>query len=179
MQMTVDGYVAGPNDAMDWIVSSDDVWAEMFTDLASVDTFLMGRKMYPGYAGYWRSMLTSPTAPKGDKRFAQLADRTPHIVFSTSGFKPDWKNTTVETDIPKTIQRLKREEGRNIMVWGGVTLATFMMKHKLIDEFRLTINPHVLGAGRLLFSDIHDRKQLTLIEGKPLASGCVILKYKS
>ncbi|MBT1696394.1 dihydrofolate reductase family protein [Fulvivirgaceae bacterium PWU4] len=77
MQMTLDGFVCGPNDEMDWLIGSDEEWAEMSKDLESVDTCLLGSKMYPGYAAYWRSVLTNPNAHPGVKGFR----------FKVSGFK--------------------------------------------------------------------------------------------
>jgi dihydrofolate reductase len=178
MQMTLDGYIAGPNDEMDWIISSDDEWTEMFKDLKTVDTFLLGRKMYPGYADYWRSML-SPSSPPDFRKYAQLAEQTPHIVFTKTNFKPDWKNTSVASDLGETIKRLQKEEGKDIVAWGGGTLATSLINEGLVDEYRITLNPNLLGGGKLLFSDLHGRRLLKLIDTRPLRAGTIVLRYKS
>jgi dihydrofolate reductase len=64
MQMSLDGFIEGPNGEMDWLVGREEDWKEMFKDLESLDTHLLGRKMYHGYAAYWRSVLTNVSSPK-------------------------------------------------------------------------------------------------------------------
>ena len=178
MQMSLDGFVAGPGDEMDWIVSSDGEWTEMFKDLQSVDTFLLGRKMYPGYAGYWRSALTDPSAPADAVKFARIADKTPHIVFTHGDFKPDWENTRVSHDPVKEIDQLKKQEGKDIMVWGGAKLASGLINLGLIDEYRIALNPTLLGSGKSLFGDLKKRNTLKLVDARTLSSGLIILRYR-
>jgi len=84
MQITLDGYVAGPNDEMDWLISSNDEWADLYKELNSADTYLLGRKMYPIYSGYWQSVLQNPDSDPNELKFAKLADKTQHIVFTNS-----------------------------------------------------------------------------------------------
>jgi dihydrofolate reductase len=179
MQMTFDGYIVGPNDEMDWIISSQDEWTEMFKDLQSADTFLLGRKMYPGYAGFWRGVLADPSSPPDLLKYAKLADQTPHIVFTNSDFKPDWKNTRVANNIGETITQLRAQEGKDIVVWGGATLAGNLINQELVDEYRITLNPNLLGGGKLLFGNLRGRRPLKLIDAKPLRSGNVIVRYQS
>src|ERR1700733_8243608 len=93
MQVTLDGFVSGPNDEADWLINSDDEWTDLFKYLDEADTFLLGRKMFPGYSKYWRSVLTKPDSDPNELRFAKLADKTPHIVFTKGNFNPDWENT--------------------------------------------------------------------------------------
>ena len=180
MQMTLDGFVCGPNDEMDWLIGSDEEWAEMSKDLESVDTCLLGSKMYPGYAAYWRSVLTSTNAHPGEITYAKYAERTPHIVFSKSGsVKADWGNTRVADDPEREIARLRQQPGKNIMAWGGAGFAASLVKLDLIDEYRITLNPTLLGAGKAPFRHIGSRKKLQLIDAKSLKSGNIILRYGS
>ncbi|MEI9947145.1 MAG: dihydrofolate reductase family protein [Chitinophagaceae bacterium] len=88
MQITLDGYVAGDNDEADWLISDNDEWSEHFKVLESADTFLLGRKMYPLYSKYWQSVLNNPGSKPNELKFAKLADRTQHIVFTKADFKP-------------------------------------------------------------------------------------------
>lgn len=179
MQMTLDGYIAGPNDEMDWIIGEDAEWDEMFKDLQTVDTFLLGGKMYPGYSSYWRSALTDSASPEGHRKFATIADRTHHIVFTKSNFKPDWKNTTVASDATTEIARLQKQEGKDIMSWGGATFARSLITLGLVDEYRITVNPTLLGSGKPLFSDLNKRSKLRLLDTRPMPSGMVILRYQA
>jgi dihydrofolate reductase len=179
MQVTLDGYIAGPHDEMDWIIAEDAEWDEMFKDLQTVDTFLLGGKMYPGYSTYWRSMLIDPSSPEGHRKFAKIADQTHHIVFTKSNFKPDWKNTTVASDASAEIARLQKQEGKNIMAWGGATFARNLITLGLVDEYRITLNPTLLGNGKPLFADLNKRTKLKLVDTRPLPSGMVILWYQA
>jgi dihydrofolate reductase len=179
MQMTLDGYVAGPNEEMDWVISSNDAWIEIFKDLESVDTHLLGRKMYPGYAQFWQSALKDTSMPAGFVKFAQIADKTQHIVFThDKDFKPSWHNTRVAHDPQKEINELKKQPGKNIIVWGGANFASGLINLGLIDEYRITLNPTLLGGGKALFNNLKKRNTLKLIDSRPLASGLVILRYQ-
>ena len=177
MTMTLDGYVAGPNDEMDWLINSADEWADLFKDLDSADTYLLGRKMYPIYSEYWQSVLRNPDSEANELKFARLADKTQHIVFTKGDFKPDWKNTRVAHDLQAEVTRLKKENGKNIIAWGGANFAANLIKLGLVDEFRFALNPTVLTKGKSLFNNLEQRKKLALIDAKPLKSGLVILRY--
>ena len=179
MQITLDGFVAGPNDEMDWLIISDDGWTDLDKDLNAADTYLLGRKMYPGYAEYWQSVLRNPGSDPDQLKFAKLAEKTQHIVFTKGDFKPDWKNTRVAHDLPAEVARLKKENGKNILAWGGANFATNLIKLGLVDEYRFALNPTILTRGRALFNNLEQRKKLALIDSKPLKSGLVILRYQA
>jgi dihydrofolate reductase len=178
MQITLDGYIAGPNDEADWIMSDDEEWAEHFKDINSADTFLLGRKMYPLYSQYWQSVLQQPDSKPNELKFAKLADITQHIVFTKGDFKPNWKNTRVAHDLPAEITRLKKENGKNIIAWGGANFASSLIELGLVDEYRFELNPTLLTKGKSLFNNLYQRKKLTLIDSKTLKSGLIILKYQ-
>ena len=178
MQITLDGYVAGPNDEADWLISSDDEWTDLFKDLHSADTYLLGRKMYPIYSEYWQSVLHNPDSAPNELKFAKLADKTQHIVFTKGDFKPDWKNTRVAHDLVAEVTRLKKENGKNIIAWGGANFASNLIKLGLVDEYRLELNPTILAKGKPLFNNLEQRKKLTLIDSKPLKSGLIVLRYQ-
>lgn len=178
MQITLDGYVAGPNDEADWLINSDDDWAELFKDLETANTFLLGSKMYPGYSKYWQSVLNNSDSDPNELKFAKLADRSQHIVFTKSDFKPDWRNTRVAHDPTTEITRLKNENGKNIIAWGGANFAASLIKLNLVDEYRFALNPTILTKGKSLFNNLEQQKKLSLIDAKPLTSGLTILRYR-
>ena len=178
MQITLDGYVAGPNDEADWLISSDDEWTDIFKDLDSADTYLLGRKMYPIYSEYWQSVLRNPNSAPNELKFARLADKTQHIIFTRGDFKPDWKNTRVAHDIQAEIARLKKEDGKNIIAWGGANFAASLIELGLVDEYRFELNPTILANGKALFKNVEQRKQLALIDSKPLSSGLIVLRFQ-
>ena len=111
-------------------------------------------------------------------KFAKLAEKTQHIVFTKGDFKPDWKNTRVAHDLPAEVARLKKEDGKNILAWGGANFAANLINLGLVDEYRLALNPNIISGGKLLFKDIDRKQKLTLIDSKPLKSGLTILRYQ-
>src|SRR5688572_16293951 len=121
MQITLDGFVAGLNNELDWIDFDDEKqWDDLDDLVGSADTFLLGGGMYAEYADYWRKVLANPASKKGEMDFARIADKTPHIVFSKSLSKADWANTTIEKrNVSTVIPILKKEPGKDIVVWGG------------------------------------------------------------
>ena len=178
MQMTLDGFLAGPNE-LDWLIGGDDEWVELFKDLESVDTFLLGRKMYPGYSGFWKGILADPQSQPDLLRFARLADKTTHILLSRTVKTADWQNTRIANDAAAEIARLKSEQGKDIMAWGGAELATNLVNQDLVDEFRISLNPTLLTKGKSLFGNVQERKRLSLIDSRPLESGLTILRYRA
>lgn len=179
MQITLDGYVAGNNDEADWLISSDEEWADHFKDIESADTFLLGRKMYPLYSRYWQGVLNNPDNSKPNElKFAKLADKTQHIVFTKGNFKPDWKNTRVAHDLVAEVKRLKKINGKNIIAWGGANFAANLIDLDLVDEYRLELNPTLLVKGKSLFNNLENRKQLTLVDSKALKGGLIVLRYQ-
>jgi dihydrofolate reductase len=178
IQITLDGYVAGPNDEADWLINSDEDWDDLLSTCEEADTFLVGRKMYPGYSEHWQSVLKKPDSDPNELKFATIADRSQHIVFTKGGFEPDWHNTRVAHDLPVEVAKLKTLNGKNIIAWGGANFAFNLIKLGLVDEYRFALNPTILGSGKALFSEEEKRKDLVLIDAKPLRSGLIIVRYQ-
>lgn len=186
LQVSVDGFIEGPNGELDWAMAEDEeTWKEVFETLAHVDTFILGRKMYPGYEQYWLAVLANPDgilpfsgrpATKNEIAYARLADKTPHIVISRTLDKVVWKTTRIVRDVEE-LRRLKREPGKDMYAVGGATLVSSLMNLGLIDELRLLVNPLILGGGKALFKDVKERHGLNLVSAKSLNSGRVSLTY--
>ncbi|MCI0604851.1 dihydrofolate reductase family protein [bacterium] len=188
LQTSVDGFIEGPNRELDWAMAEDEeTWRDVFDMLAQVDTFILGRVMYPGYEQYWLSVLANPTgllplsgrpASKNEIMYARLADKTPHIVLSETLDKVEWKPTRIIRDAEE-IRKLKQQPGKNIYVVGGATTVSSLLNLSLIDELRLMVNPLLLGGGKALFKDVKERHALKFVETKPLQSGKVSLTYST
>jgi dihydrofolate reductase len=179
MDMTVDGYVAGPHGEMDWFdAGAPDQWKVLFGLLKSVDTILMGRGMYPEYSAYWSSALTKPGVPKNDIKYARIARKLPHMVFSRTlkSVKPD-NYSIVSGDLKKKVQALKRGRGKNLLTYGGAGFASSLLDLGLVDELYLFVNPTLLGRGKSLFEDMERRQQLELTNTTKFRSGTVLLRY--
>ena len=186
LQMSVDGFIEGPDGELDWAKAEDEeTWLDIFETLTNVDTFILGRVMYPGYEQYWLAVLANPNGPlpfgggaatKNEIAYARLADKTPHIVLSRTLDKVEWKASRIVRDVEE-IRILKKQPGKDIHVVGGATLVSHLMNAGLIDELRLMVSPLILGGGKALFKDVKERHALKLVRAKPLKSGKVGLTY--
>ncbi len=186
LQVSVDGFIEGPNGELDWaMVEDEETWRDIFEMLESVDTCILGRVMYPGYEQYWLVVLANPNgilplsgkiATKNEIAYAHWADRIPHIVLSKTLDKVAWKTTRIVRDAEE-IRKMKHQPGKDMYVVGGAALVSSLMNLGLIDEIQLRVNPLILGGGKALFKDVKERHMLKLIEAKPLKSGMVGLTY--
>ena len=176
--ISLDGFLEGPDGAADWFSSDDALWQEMFKLNADVDTVLLGRGMYAAYADHWRAVLAEPQKhPQNEVTYARWADRTPHIVFSRTLTSVDWPNAHVMRDAASDVPRLKREAGKNLIVYGGSRFAGALIDSGLVDEYHLVLEPVVLGGGKPLFSTSGKRLALQRTAAKPLPSGGLWLSY--
>ncbi len=186
MQISLDGFIEGPGGELDWAMAEDKyLWKEVFEMLKTVDACVLGRVMYPDYEKYWMAVLENPTgvlsisgmAPtKNEIAYARLADTIPHYVLSRTLEKVEWKNTRIIRDIDD-IGKMKEQPGKNIYAVGGATLVSGLVNAGLVDELRLMVNPLLLGGGKALFKDVHERHGLKLVQSRPLKSGKIALRY--
>jgi len=186
LQVSVDGFIEGPNGEMDWVMTEDEeAWKYMFEMLSHIDTFILGRKMYPVYEQYWLAVLADPdgilplsgrAASKNEIEYARLADSRDHIVLSNSLDRAVWKTTRIVRDADD-IQKMKEQRGKDMYAVGGATLISSLINLGLIDELQLLVTPLILGGGLALFKDVKGRHPLKLAEAKQLNSGKVALTY--
>jgi dihydrofolate reductase len=171
-EMTVDGYFEGEK-AWDLAFLSDDADVEIgpYTDQMNRDTgvLLFGRKTYEGNAAHF---------PTQTDEFAKVLNAVPKIVFSRTLSKAEWSNTTLERGPPEdVVRKLKQKPGKDLYIVGSAELASTLREHDLIDEFRIWLNPAILGHGRPLFPPNSKGTPLDLLDARPVKSGCVLLRY--
>lgn len=137
------------------------------------DALLLGRVTYEGFAAAW------PTVTD-DVGFADRMNGMPKFVASTTLDEADWSNSTViKGDVAEEVTRLKQQPGGDILVAGSARLVHTLMRHDLVDEYRLMVFPVVLGSGKRLFPDAGGKTTLTLVESRPLGpDGVVLLTYE-
>ena len=177
VHMSIDGCIAGPNNEMDWLVRDDDYIKYLNDITESVDTIIMGRKMVDGFIPYWTEVTNKPDDPLYE--IAKKMVEIPKVVFTKTINKSDWPNTNIaKGDFRNEITKLKNLDGRDIIVYGGISFDSSLIKEKLIDEFYLFINPIVLGSGKTIFKDLKEIQKLTLIESKVFDCGLVLLHYE-
>ena len=159
----------------------DEEVLEHYTRLLRDDAGLLvyGRKTYQLMVPYWPDIAKSQSETKSDIEFAQAFDALNKVVFSRSLDSAEDKNTRiVRTNLRDEILKLKREQGKNILL-GGVDVPTQLMELGLIDEYRLVVSPVIVGKGRRLFEDVNpqEKRRLKLVESKTFKSGSVALRY--
>lgn len=181
IQTSLDGYVEGPNGDVDWIED----WKDPFDLLGRVDTFILGAGMYPGYAQYWRAIVADPTgdlpftgkkATPGEIEYAQVADRTPHVVLSTTLAHADWHNTRIVRDL-EAIRQLKSLQGKDMHAVGGASLIGNLIEAGLVDELQIIVHPILLGGGKALFKDVKQRHALRTVHAATLDGGKIEMRF--
>src|SRR6267154_3163537 len=174
VQMTVDGFVAGPEGQLDWMTEHDEgVVARIVQITDSSDTILLGRKMTDGFIKYWEAV--PPESP--EYVFARKMVDTPKVVFSRTLKRVEGKNVRVESgDLVQAIKALKGQRGKDIVVYGGAAFVSELMEHDLIDELNIFVNPVAIGRGMRIFKD---RKALRSTGSTGYPSGVVINTYQA
>jgi dihydrofolate reductase len=176
VRISIDGYIAGPNGEMDWMIwNLDDKLKNYIFELTeSVDTIILGRKMTDGFISYWSEVITKPDDPF--YIFAKKMIETPKVVFTKTLKISKWVNTVLATgDLTDEIMKLKSESGKDIIVYGGATFDSSLIRAGLIDEFHLLIDPAAIGSGMAIFKDLKEIQKFTMIKSTPFDSGIVEL----
>jgi dihydrofolate reductase len=179
--VSLDGFVCGPNDELDWTIMNDEeIGKFLIPDLQkTVDSMLLGRALYQGFEQYWPAVTQNPKAPPELVEFAHWMADTAKVIFSNTLKEVRWKNSVLATADPATtIQRMKKESGGDMVIFGGASLTAFFTKNNLVDEYRLKLEPIILGKGKPLFQDIKDRVKLKLVRSKAFDSGVTGLYYE-
>jgi dihydrofolate reductase len=180
VQMSVDGCIAGPNGEMDWMVGllDDELIKYAYKLTEPVDTILLGRKMTDVFISYWSNVMNKPDDPW--YTFAKKMIETPKVVFTKTVNKSRWINTDIATgDLIEEVSKIKSQNGMDIVVYGGASFDSYLIKEKLIDEFYLFINPVAIGNGMTIFKDLNEIQKYTLIESKVFECGIVLLRYEA
>jgi dihydrofolate reductase len=162
--VSLDLYLAGPDEAMDWLRWSDDAQASIGGSWKGVDTMLMGRKT-------WDFAAKGGGGDAGDSKI-----RT--FVFSRSMTQAPAGAELVRDDAAGFVRALKAGEGGGIIVMGGGELASVLIEGGVVDEIGLNVHPVLLGAGVPFFRPMARRVETELVEARPIAQGCVLLRYR-
>lgn len=181
MWVTLDGFVAGPNNDMGFVGELyDEAMGIYETELMrGADTLVLGRVTYESFAGSWPHVPDNPQASEGEKVYARLLNAMRKIVFSKTLQSADWNNSTLVREIdPEEIARLKQEPGKDMVIYGSVSIIQALTNLGLIDEYQILVHPTLLGEGKPLFQDIKQKVDLKLINTKTHPSGVVVLSYQ-
>lgn len=185
--ISLDGVIQGPGGPDEdreggfehggWIMPyfSEDMGQAVDAQMAGADAFLLGRKTYDIFAGYWPT--ATATAEAGE--FADVMNNMRKYVVSRTLDKATWQNSTViQDDVANAIRQLKEEPGKDILVIGSGELAQTLMEEELVDEYQLMVAPVVLGSGKRLFRDGNPMRELELVDSQTFSSGALFLTYR-
>jgi dihydrofolate reductase len=179
MHVSLDGFTAGPNGELEWAIVDEEGYRDVADLLRTVDTALYGRVTYQMMESSWPTVLTDPASTKDELHHAHWVEKVHKIVFSRTLESVTWNNTRlVKENIAEEIAKLKQLPGKDLMIFGSPSIVHTLTQRGLIDEYRLSVNPVVLGGGIPLFKDIDDRIDLKLLEAKTFHSGVVGLHYR-
>jgi dihydrofolate reductase len=176
--LTLDGYFTGADGDFRWAhEGSDDAEFNAFVaeNARGGGELLFGRITYELMAAYW----PTPMAAKNDPVVAERMNKMPKIVCSRSLVKPSWSNTTLtKGDLVSEVRKIKSAPGEGIAILGSGSIVAQLAPHGLIDEYRLVVNPVILGGGRTLFEGVKNRLNLKLMSSRTFRNGKVFLSYQ-
>jgi dihydrofolate reductase len=167
MMISSDGFIEGPNKELDYFIDDEELLQYFDELLDAVDLLIYGRKSYKLMISYW---------PDAVGPFAQKMNTKSKIVFSTTLKEAVW-NTQVKQDVVQTINALKQQPGKDLVVFAGADMLTSFLKADLVDEFRLIVYPVALGSGTPLFKDLQTPLRFKLVQTRPFGCGSVLLNY--
>ena len=168
--MSLDGFFETTDHKLDWFVIDDDFLDYSDDMLRSVDLILFGRKTYEIMAAFW---------PTAQDRNAGRMNGLAKIVFSKTLASADWHNTRLVRDnAADEVGRLKQQPGKDIVILGSAMLASSLLQQGLVDEYRVILDPVLLGQGNPLFKDFRQKQILKLNGSKSFRSGVNVLYYQ-
>ena len=178
--VSLDGLAAGENGDVAFIPAStqgdQSFGREQLELMEAIDAILLGAVTYRMFSGFW------PNVTEGEEKpFADKLNATPKVVFSKTVERASWGNwdeaRTARGSAVDEVARLKGQPGRDMLIWGSISLAQSLMAAKLNDEYRLVLCPVVLGSGRPLFRDGLASIPMHLVNAQRLDRGAVSLTY--
>ena len=180
LHTSLDGFAAGPAGEMDWIRIDEDLFDIVKTLTDQADTALYGRVTWQMMEKYWPTAASKRGATKHDREHSEWYNRTEKVVVSNTMVLAGIPKTTIMNgDIPQKIHELKKSTGKDILLIGSPSVVRALTEHNLIDNYRLFINPVILGKGIPVYTTIKERIQLTLGSAKQLPCGVIALFYSN
>lgn len=179
MHTSLDGFVAGLKGEMSWIKVDEEMFDFVKTMTDQADTALYGRVTYEMMQSYWPEAGSKPNASKHDKEHSSWYNSVSKVVLSKTIQEAGLHHTKVIGDhLSDNINRIKQQDGKNILIFGSPRASQSLLNEGLIDEFWLFVNPIILGKGMPLFKDVTGTTTLKLVESKTFGNGVIALHYE-
>jgi len=185
--VSIDGYFAGLNGEIDWIIRDPEVDQALResgsdgdpSESGGSDTMLLGNVTYTLFENSWPAIANDPNAPEALHNMAEEVTRMTKVVFSQSRTEVTWENSKhFHGNLVEEVEKLKQGEGSPILIFGSGTIVQLLTDAGLIDEYFIAVTPVVLGKGKPLFRDV-EKRNLRLLEARHFDSGNVLLRYRT
>lgn len=178
MWTTLDGYVAGPQDEMDWL-APDERMQEYETSLVKdAEALLLGRITHHDFASAWPVIARDETEAAALREYARRVDEMPKIVVSRSGDTTPWANTSRVASLDEdAAHELKSTGDGDVVVYGSLSVIGALQAADLIDEYHLLVHPTAIGTGKALFPPARSPARLRLLSAEAFPSGVALMRY--
>jgi dihydrofolate reductase len=176
MGVSLDGFIAGPDGGIDSSAPDEELHRFHNQQTRELGTHLCGRRLYE-VMRYWDTADQNPSAAEHELEFARIWQRLPKIVFSRTLTEVEGNARLATEGIAEEVAKLREQPGKDLGV-GGAGLASACIKVGLVDEYRLFVNPVVLGGGTPYFPALEDRTNLELVETQTFGSRVVYVRYR-
>jgi dihydrofolate reductase len=178
MNVSLDGYVAGPNDDLSWSVPSDELFQFWSDRVGATGLALYGRRLWEAMSSHWPTADQQPGATRAAIEYSRRWRDMPKVVFSSTTRTVDWNTHLVTGDAVTEITRLKAQDGGPMDI-AGATLAATAMRAGLIDEYVLVTSPVLIGGGMSFFTALDNWVNLNLVETRTFPEGVVLTRYET
>jgi dihydrofolate reductase len=179
VQISVDGFVATKDGGLDWMTWNWDDKLKEYTSALNdpITTILLGKNMTEGFINHWSKVAEDPQNPEHE--FGRQMIDTPKVVFSKTIKDSNWPNTIVAGgNLHEEIKNIKLSGIGDIIVYGGATFVSNLIRENLIDEYQLFINPVLLGSGMRIFDKLKGSQDLELKKATGFECGITVLHYE-
>ncbi|MFD7457286.1 MULTISPECIES: dihydrofolate reductase family protein [unclassified Streptomyces] len=176
---SLDGYMEGPGRDISWHRVDEELHQHMNDTLRGMGGFLSGRVVYEMMAEFWPTADQDPEVDATMAEFAGIWRDMPKIVYSRTLRDADvgWNTTVVRDVVPEEVRALKEQPGGDLVLSGGKAAEAFL-RHGLVDEFRIYVNPVLVGGGTPMFPESSSLTDLRLLESRTFGNGVVLLRYE-
>ncbi|WP_327714963.1 dihydrofolate reductase family protein [Streptomyces sp. NBC_00490] len=177
MNVSLDGYIVGPDGGFDWSAPDPDVFRFWIDEIREVGVHLMGRRLYETML-YWETAGQDGPLDEAELEWVALWNPLPNVVFSTTLSAVRGHARLASGGVAAEIERLRAEPGEGDIAIGGATLAAEAAAAGLIDEYRAMVYPVLVGGGIPFFPRDERRVDLELVETRTFNSKFVYLRHR-